>query len=445
MPETYPVPGGKTKGVLFQAGWAIAAAFGAYFCMYGFRKPYTAASFREENLWGLDWKSVLVIAQVLGYTLSKFLGIKVISELPARHRALGIVGLIFLAELSLAGFAVTPAPWSAIFLFLNGIPLGMVFGLVLGFLEGRRMTEILAAGLCASFILADGVMKTVGTWLLENGVTEKWMPAFSGLVFLPPLCATVWMLSKIQPPDHLDVVARTERTTLDGAARRDLFRKHAPGLICITLGYLLLTILRSVRADFAPEIWLGLTGDKAVPSVFTTTEFWVAAGVMLVFGATVLIRDNRFAFFTSLGLCLCGLALCLGAAAGFWAGAVGPFAFVAMVGLGLYLPYAAVHISVFERLLAMSRDRGTSSYLLYLADSFGYLGYVVVLVLKNLTGKSLATDPATIRLVFLNMVAWIGLLGMVLFACAWAFFARRLSRERADESSTSDHGQGATV
>ena len=438
MHGTKPGIGSQAGGALFQAAWSVIAAFGAYFCMYGFRKPYTAASFQQEGFWGLDWKSVLVIAQVLGYTLSKFLGIKIISELPARHRALALVALILLAELVLAGFAVTPAPWSAIFLFLNGIPLGMVFGLVLGFLEGRRLTEILAAGLCASFILADGVMKTVGTWLLNRGVSEHWMPAVSGLVFLLPLCAAVWMLSRIQPPDHHDVAARTERTVLDRNARRHLFRKHATGLVCITLGYLLLTILRSVRADFAPEIWLGLAGERAVPSVFSATEFWVAAGVMLIFGATVLIKDNRRAFFASLALCLCGLALCPAAVAAVWMQAINPFLFVTLVGLGLYLPYAAVHISVFERLLAVSRDRGTSSYLLYLADSFGYLGYVVVLVLKNLAGKSLTTQPETIRLVFLNLVAWIGLLGMVLFACAWAFFARRLSRERADASSIPD-------
>ncbi|MFM8931936.1 MAG: DUF5690 family protein, partial [Gemmataceae bacterium] len=212
-----------------------------------------------------------------------------------------------------------------------------------------------------------------------------------------------------------------------------------------TLGYLLLTILRSVRADFAPEIWRGLTGEKAIPSVFTTTEFWVAAGVMLVFGATVLIRDNRLAFFTSLGLCLSGLALCFTAAAALWAGSVSPFVFFTLVGLGLYLPYAAVHISVFERLLAVSRDRGTSTYLLYLADSFGYLGYVVVLLVKNLMGKSLTTNPEYIRLVFMNMVAWIGLLGMVLFACAWVFFGRRLPRAALEIENGPTHRPGPAV
>ncbi len=35
--------------------------------------------------------------------------------------------------------------------------------------------------------------------------------------------------------------------------------------------YLLLTILRSMRADFAPEIWAGL-GTTGKPAVFTTSE-----------------------------------------------------------------------------------------------------------------------------------------------------------------------------
>ena len=33
-----------------------------------------------------------------------------------------------------------------VWLFVNGLPLGMVFGLVIGFLEGRKVTEALSAG-----------------------------------------------------------------------------------------------------------------------------------------------------------------------------------------------------------------------------------------------------------------------------------------------------------
>jgi hypothetical protein len=55
-----------------------------------------------------------------------------------------------------------------------------------------------------------------------------------------------------------------------------------------------------------------------------------------------------------------------------------------LLGLGLYLPYVAVHTTIFERLIAMTRDRGNIGYLMYLADAFGYLGYVCVMVAKNL-------------------------------------------------------------
>ncbi len=103
-------------------------------------------------------------------------------------------------------------------MFLNGLSLGMVFGLVIGFLEGRRMTEALTAGLCASFILADGATKSVGTWLLDRGIGEGWMPGVAGLIFFPPLLLFVWMLSKI-PAAALHRYRPAERATKQWAGR----------------------------------------------------------------------------------------------------------------------------------------------------------------------------------------------------------------------------------
>ena len=60
------------------SAYCIVAAFGTYFCMYAFRKPFTAATF-EDTIWlGIGFKTILVAAQVSGYTISKFVGIKVI-------------------------------------------------------------------------------------------------------------------------------------------------------------------------------------------------------------------------------------------------------------------------------------------------------------------------------------------------------------------------------
>jgi hypothetical protein len=197
-----------------------------------------------------------------------------------------------------------------------------------------------------------------------------------------------------------------------------LFQKHSVGLVTIIILYLLVTVLRSLRADFQPEIWKGL-GVDAEPSVFTTTELWVSVVVLLVNGSLVMMRNNRVAFYTSLGICAVGLAWLLAVVLGRRAGMVDPFAYVVMIGLGLYLPYVAIHTTVFERLLATTRDKGTSSYLLYLADSFGYLGYVAVLL-----GKGSLSKQGDLLGLFENAALLAGVLGLALLAVSVAGFSR---------------------
>ena len=46
-----------------------------------------------------------------------------------------------------------------------------------------------------------------------------------------------------------------------------------------------------------------------------------------------------------------------------------------LVGLGLYLPYVAFHTTIFERLIALTRERANVGFLMYLADSLGYFAY----------------------------------------------------------------------
>ncbi len=351
--------------------------------MYAFRKPFTAAAFIDPADGAQSFKSILVISQVLGYMLSKFIGIKVVSEMPPERRAMSILFLIGIAEVALILFGIVPRPWNAICMFFNGLPLGMVFGLVLGFLEGRCLTEALAAALCASFIVADGFTKSVGTWLLNSGVSEQWMPSVAGAIFLTPLLVFVWMLARTPAPSHNDKAARNERNLMTSSDRMGFFRRHAWPLSMLTLMYLLVTVLRSFRADFAPEIWKAL-GAQTPPSIFTYSEILVAAGIMSVSAGFVLVRDNRQAFFASLVVCAMGFVLVavalVGQTLGGW---LSPFAFMVLVGLGLYLPYVAVHTTIFERLLAMTRDKGNVGFLMYVVDSVGYLGYVAVMLIKN--------------------------------------------------------------
>ncbi|MBM4090738.1 MAG: hypothetical protein FJ276_15150 [Planctomycetes bacterium] len=209
------------------AAWCVVAAFGTYFCMYAFRKPFTAAGYADFAWAGIGYKTILVTAQVLGYTVSKFIGIRLIAEMNPARRAVAILVLIGIAEFAMLLFGLVPPPYNFVCLFVNGLPLGMVFGLVLGFLEGRRLTEALSAGLCASFIVADGAVKSVGAYLLALGVSEFWMPFFAGALFVPPLLLFVGMLARIPLPDSVDRSHRGPRDPMNRADRRRFFRRYA--------------------------------------------------------------------------------------------------------------------------------------------------------------------------------------------------------------------------
>ncbi len=362
--------------------WAVIAAFGTYFCMFAFRKPFTVAQYADVDAWQWQYKTIAVVAQTLGYALSKFIGIKVLSELPPARRAISLVGLIVLAELALVLFGAVPAPYNIICLFFNGMPLGMIFGLVLGFLEGRQRTEALAAGLCTSFILADGFTKSVGQALLDRGVDPFWMPAAAGALFLLPLLVFVWMLQQIPNPSLADVTARSERLPLSRSERYAFFGRYAGGLTPLLVMFLLVSILRSARSDFAPAIWKSL-GVATTPQLFSYSEMWVGLSVTLINGLAVLVVNNYRAFRLALATCSLGCLVLLSATVGQQAGLISPFAFMVLLGVGLYLPYVATHTTIFERLIAMTRDKGNMVFLLYLADAIGYLGYVVVMLMRN--------------------------------------------------------------
>src|SRR5690606_31023609 len=145
-------------------------------------------------------KTAFVISQIIGYTLSKYAGIKVCAEMKHSQRLSYLFGAIFFAELALLLFAVLPGNWKIAAIFLNGLPLGMVWGFLVSYLEGRRTSEMLLAGLSCSYIVASGAVKDVGLWLMSTfGITEFWMPFVTGLAFLPLFGVSAFLLNWTPP------------------------------------------------------------------------------------------------------------------------------------------------------------------------------------------------------------------------------------------------------
>jgi len=371
------------------------AAFLTYFAMYAYRKPFSAASYAHVAGWpfAIDFKIMLVIAQVAGYALSKMLGIKVVSEMPPARRAVAILVLIGLGEIALVVFAVAPAIVGIAALFCNGLALGLIWGLVVGFIEGRRVTEVLGAMLCASFILSSGVVKSAGEAVLVGGwASERWMPATTGLLFAPLLLVSVWALAQLPPPDAQDEIERTPRTPMDAAMRRRFFRRHAAGLIALIAVYVLLTAFRDFRDNFAAEIWgeLGYSGEAGI---FTWSEIPVAAISLVALGMLIRVKDNRRGVIWNLILVAIGLAVMGLATAAFQFFGLNPAAWMIAVGAGLYLAYTPFNALLFDRMIAATGSPGNAGFLIYVADACGYAGSVALLLLRNFAHVSLRWTP----------------------------------------------------
>ena len=392
-------------------------SFLVYCCVYAFRKPFTAGTYNGIFLWGIHFKIILVIAQVAGYALSKFIGIRVISGMSMSGRIGLLLGMIGTAGAALLGFALTPYPWNAAWMFVNGLPLGMVWGVVFSYLEGRKVTEMLAAFLCANFIVSSGFVKTVGKWLLvEQGVSEHWMPATAALLFLPPLLLCLWVLEHLPPPSAADVARRAARTRMNAAERRALFSRYAPGMVMLVGAYLLLTIVRDVRDNFAVEIWdeLGFGGQI---SILTTAEAPVAVLSLLAVGGMMFVKNNLQALWLNHALTIFGALLLSGSTLLFRQNAIGPVWWMVASGTGLFLPYILFNGVLFDRVLAGFRESGNVGFLMYVADSFGYLGSVAVLLWRNFGGSAMSW------LSFFTALCYVGsALIVALTTASWWYF-----------------------
>lgn len=359
------------------------AAFGCYTSMYAFRKAFTAGTFEGISFWGIDYKVWLVIAQVFGYMLSKFYGIRFIAELGERGRGYKIVALVGVAWVALLGFALVPAPYNIVFLFMNGLPLGMIWGLVFSYLEGRRATEFLGSVMSVSLVFASGFVKTTGRTLIESHhISEIWMPFCTGLLFVVPLLAFTLLLEWLPAPDAQDKALRTARKAMGKHERKAFIKTYLPGLVLTVGAYLLFTIIRDMRDNFEVEIWAAVgISDK---HIYAQTDTAIALVVLLMMALLIFVKNNKAAFTLIHFMVICG-CLCAGLTTWlFQQGAIGSIGWMTIAGLGVYMVYIPYNAIFFERMLASFKHQGNIGFVMYVADAIGYLGSVSVLVVKEL-------------------------------------------------------------
>ena len=152
---------------------------------------------------------------------------------------------------------------------------------------------------------------------------------------------------------------------------------------------MLLTAFRDFRDNFSAEIWKSLGyGDK--PSIFTQTEVPVTIVVLIVIGSLMVIKNNYKAMIVNHIIVLIGMVTVGLSTFAFQHELISAPVWMVLVGMGLYFGYIQFNSIFFDRLIATFKYVSTVGFLIYLADSFGYLCSVGVLLYKQFGNSNLS-------------------------------------------------------
>ncbi len=391
--------------------------------MYGFRKSISAAAFADSTAFGISLKSALVVAQVLGYMTAKFIGIRFIGSLKKAHRGRYILLLIGAAHLCLLFLALVPAPWNTVFLFFNGLCLGLIWGLVFSFIEGRSYTDFVALVLSINFIFSSGMVKTIGRYTIEWGhVADRWMPFVTGCLFLPLLFFSVYLLNKIPAATPEDQRRRGERPAMNSAERKAILQTYLPGLAAVAFINLLLTILRDIKDNYEIEM-IGQLVPGASPAIFARMETLAAITVFFVLLTLSGIRNHTTSLQRQHQAVALGFALLAVCALFLQQGRGNPVMLFVCYTIGLYIAYNTIQCLFLERFIAACKVRGNIGFFFYVMDSIGYLGSCFLILYKELFSPHINWLPY-----FIGLSLIFGTLGLLAVSASWRYFSPKIPR-----------------
>jgi len=338
--------------------------------MYAIRKPFTALVYSQDIL-GYGIKSWMVLAQLLGYTLSKFVGIKWLGELNRNHRFRMIVLILTSATLPLLMLGFTNCKLWPLWMLLNGFPLGLIWGIVFSYIEGRNLTELIGAILACTFIFSSGFVKSIAILLQENHFGLTFIPFYVAIVFLIPAIIFSYLLEKMPKPSPEEIRANSPRTALTKSERRAINRKYFGFLFAVIFLYGFLTLLRDIRDNFGAEIMSGLHIYNA--KNLTQLESIITIIMLVSIPFISRVKNHYKAIITTLVATFIGGLICISTSILFEKQLIDGMGLLLFSGGGIYFGYILINISVMNRLIGFNGTPANSGFLVYMADSAGYL------------------------------------------------------------------------
>jgi hypothetical protein len=225
-------------------------------------------------------------------------------------------------------------------------------------------------------------------------------------------------LSRTPPPTKQDILLRTERAPMNRRDRKEFIKSFLPGLVLLITTYVMLTIIRDYRSNFASNIWTELGFHDA--SVFTKSELPASLVTLVLMGLLIFIKKNIYAFLINHLIIVIGFLLCISFTVSYINGYTTPFWWMTVVGVGLYMGYVPFNCMLFDRLIASFKYISNAGFIIYVADSFGYLGSNVILIAKNFLTLHISWSDF-----FVKLVLSMSVLGIVLAILSALYFKNK--------------------
>ena len=135
----------------------------------------------------------------------------------------------------------------------------------------------------------------------------------------------------------------------------------------------------------------------------------------------VFIRNNRLALNIIYVITVLGGLLMIFSTLLYVFGYISSIFWMILSGLGLYMGYIPFTYFV-ERLIASLKVVGTTVFLIYLADSFGYLGTTVVFLVKNFSNWDISWTSMVVRTSII-----VGVISVLTIVLIYRYFRKQLN------------------
>lgn len=203
--------------------------------------------------------------------------------------------------------------------------------------------------------------------------------------------------------------------------RKTFLNKYSIGLIFLILVYILMTIFRDIRDNFSVEIW----AEMGIQNTAFLSQTELIIGLFICFNIALgnLIKNNRLAFYANLVFIVLGCLLITFSTHSYLNHTTSPYWWMVLCGLGVYMAYIPFNAVLFDRLLAVLKEKANIGFVFYLADFCGYLGSIFAMLYQN----TLKTSGNSWLQFILDLAIWMPIVSIVFVIISLIFFNKKIN------------------